>query len=251
MRQGQVECSRKFTFLGQHPHAYVHLHVPLPKPLNMSVNYTLLILVINAIVAWSLVIAVPAIMEESPAFAARQARQIVREEGIGTLITMMDHSVQPEFASMPFGIMEYYADIGTGDLLLLMSDLQVNVRNALKYPHVSFSVRVSDKSKHRNGRYPVENPRMTLMGKLDRLPSSEYPNAFDLFTAAHPDARWWAPKNESTGPGFHDFRYYTLKVSGLYVIDGFGGAHYVGWMNETLYHSPHLIQGPLLAEQSV
>jgi hypothetical protein len=37
----------------------------------------------------------------------------------------MDRSVKPEFESMPFGIMEYYADTGNGDLLLLMSDLQV------------------------------------------------------------------------------------------------------------------------------
>jgi hypothetical protein len=48
---------------------------------NMFVNYTLLIFVINAITCWSLVSAGPVIMEESPAFAARQARQIVQEEG--------------------------------------------------------------------------------------------------------------------------------------------------------------------------
>lgn len=47
-------------------------------------------------------------------------------KGIGTLITLMDQSVNAEFESMPFGIMEYYADTGTGDLLLLMSDLQVH-----------------------------------------------------------------------------------------------------------------------------
>ncbi|KAI9284347.1 pyridoxamine 5'-phosphate oxidase-domain-containing protein [Umbelopsis sp. AD052] len=217
----------------------------------MFVNYTLLIFVLNAISCWSLASAGPVVLEESPAFAARQARQIVQEEGIGNLITLMDRSVQPEFESMPFGIMEYYADTGAGDLLLLMSDLQVNVRNAVKFPFVSFSIRVSDKSKHRNGQYAVENPRMTLLGKLHRLPGSEYPSAYDRFTAVHPDSRWWAPKNESSGGGFHDFRYYTLKVSGLYVINGFGGAHYVGWMNETLYHSPHLIQGPLLTEQVV
>jgi hypothetical protein len=47
----------------------------------MFVNYPLLIFVINAITCWSLVSASPVIMEESPAFAARQARQIVQEEG--------------------------------------------------------------------------------------------------------------------------------------------------------------------------
>ena len=55
--------------------------------------------------------------------------QYVITPGIGTLITLMDRSVQPEFESMPFGIMEYYADTGAGDLLLLMSDLQVYIRD--------------------------------------------------------------------------------------------------------------------------
>jgi hypothetical protein len=45
----------------------------------------------------------------------------------------MDRSVQPEFESMPFGIMEYYADTGAGDLLLLMSDLQVHITNWSSY----------------------------------------------------------------------------------------------------------------------
>jgi hypothetical protein len=55
--------------------------------------------------------------------------QYVITPGIGTLVTLMDRSVQPEFESMPFGIMEYYADTGAGDLLLLMSDLQVYIRD--------------------------------------------------------------------------------------------------------------------------
>ncbi|CAM0134932.1 hypothetical protein VKS41_000497 [Umbelopsis sp. WA50703] len=187
---------------------------------------------------------------ESEAFAARQARQIVQETGIGTLVTVMDSSVNRDFESIPFGIMEYYADRGNGDLLLLMSDLQVNVRNALKFPFVSFTLRVSDDSKHQNGRYPVENPRLTLLGKINRLPDSKYEEAYEQFTAVHQDAKWWAPKDKSSGGGFHDFHYYTLSVSGLYVINGFGGAHYVGWMNETLYHHPNQIQGPYLKQQA-
>ncbi|KAJ2962839.1 hypothetical protein NQZ79_g2093 [Umbelopsis isabellina] len=198
---------------------------------------------------------------ESEAFAARQARQIVQETGITVALTVVGWvfmrltadvhgSVNREFESVPFGIMEYYADLGNGDLLLLMSDLQVNVRNALKFPFVSFTLRVSDDSKHQNGRYPMENPRLTLLGKLNRLPDSKYEEAYEQFTAVHRDAQWWAPKDKNTGGGFHDFHYYTLKVSGLYVIDGFGGAHYVGWMNETLYHHPNQIQGPFVKQQT-
>lgn len=59
--------------------------------------------------------------------------QYVITPGIGTLITLMDRSVQPEFESMPFGIMEYYADTGAGDLLLLMSDLQVHITDELLF----------------------------------------------------------------------------------------------------------------------
>ncbi|CAO3666271.1 unnamed protein product [Umbelopsis vinacea] len=216
----------------------------------MFVHYPIVIIILHVLASYSLILSKTTNVEESEAFAARQARQIVQEEGIGTLVTLMDRSVKPEFESMPFGIMEYYADTGNGDLLLLMSDLQVNVKNALKFPFVSFSVRVSEKSKHRNGRYPVENPRLTLLGKLHRLPYTEYATAFDQFTAVHSNAQWWAPKGKSSEGGFHDFRYYTFKVSGLYVINGFGGAHYVGWMNETLYHSPDMIQGPLLHQQT-
>jgi hypothetical protein len=82
---------------------------------------------------------------ESEAFAARQARQIVQETGmamlyIGTLVTVMDSSVNRDFESIPFGIMEYYADRGNGDLLLLMSDLQVSWAHAIELPSFFVSV---------------------------------------------------------------------------------------------------------------
>jgi hypothetical protein len=101
---------------------------------------------------------------ESEAFAARQARQIVQETGmamlyngrlaiastnrglgcvntgIGTLVTVMDSSVNRDLESIPFGIMEYYADRGNGDLLLLMSDLQVSWAHAIELPSFFVSV---------------------------------------------------------------------------------------------------------------
>jgi len=54
----------------------------------------------------------------------------------------------------------------------------------------------------------------------------------------HPDARHWG--------SFHDFHYYSLDISHLYWIGGFGDKHYVGWISGDLYGKaqplPHTIE---------
>ena len=49
--------------------------------------------------------------------------------------------------------------------------------------------------------------------------------------AKHPEAKWWLP-----GAGFHDFKWYNLEIEEIYYIGGFGGIHYIGWIDVDTYY---------------
>ncbi len=59
----------------------------------------------------------------------------------------------------------------------------------------------------------------------------QHAKAAECFGAQHPDARWWMPGNG----GFHDFKWYSLEVEQVYYVGGFGGAHYIGWIDKQTY----------------
>lgn len=59
----------------------------------------------------------------------------------------------------------------------------------------------------------------------------QHEKAAACFGAQHPDARWWMPGSG----GFHDFKWYSLEVEQVYYVGGFGGAHYIGWIDKQTY----------------
>jgi len=38
------------------------------------------------------------------------------------------------------------------------------------------------------------------------------------------------------GAGFHDFKWYTVEIDDIYYIGGFGGIHYIGWIDVATYY---------------
>ncbi|KAF9896671.1 hypothetical protein BX616_006981, partial [Lobosporangium transversale] len=51
------------------------------------------------------------------------------------------------------------------------------------------------------------------------------------FLKQHPEAKWWLPNR-----GFHDFKWYHLEIEEIYYIGGFGGIHYIGWIDVDTYY---------------
>jgi len=160
--------------------------------------------------------------------AARLARQLVHDTGVGTLMTTM---ASTEFAGHPFGLMDYYADecSSTGDVILLISGLQINARNFAKDNRVTLSIR----SLQGEGS-PMAEKRVALLGEILRTGDDEFKTIKDCFVAKHSDARAWLPDGKTP---FHDFHFYRLRVKGIYYVGGFGGLHYIGWVPEETYHA--------------
>ncbi|SAM03378.1 hypothetical protein [Absidia glauca] len=166
--------------------------------------------------------------------AAALARQVVQDSGIGTMLTLVDSSVNDQFEGYPFGLMEYYAEgcdnVDSGDLLLFMSDLQINARNAHhQNQKVGFTIRaLKDYNKpFGNQSTPVQQPRFTLLGELVQMPRSLRKDNMKCFGQAHREAIFWER--------FHDFAFYRLEVKSIYYVGGFGGINYIGWIPLHLY----------------
>ncbi|KAI7868675.1 pyridoxamine 5'-phosphate oxidase-domain-containing protein [Mucor mucedo] len=155
--------------------------------LNYAVLFSLLLIVVTA---------QPVNTLQSIQVAAQLARKIVSDAGRGTILTLMDESVSPEFSGFPFGIMEYYSDKCSedGNLLLFMSDLQMSARNMHQdSERVGFTVNALKDYNPYFGNHstPVQQPRFTLFGKMERVPESKSEEAMSCFTETHPEAKPW------------------------------------------------------------
>ncbi|KAI9282565.1 pyridoxamine 5'-phosphate oxidase-domain-containing protein [Sporodiniella umbellata] len=160
--------------------------------------------------------------------AATLARQVVRDAGIGTIVTIMND--QSDMKGYPFGIMEYYSDrcFDNGNLLFYMSDLQLSAKNMHQHQdRLSFSIRATKDYNPSFGNVstPVEQPRFTLFGKTTRLEKTE--KALACFAKVHPEANSWQK--------FHDFNFYEFHVQSIYYVGGYGGLNYIGWLPLELY----------------
>ncbi|KAG1057154.1 hypothetical protein G6F46_002411 [Rhizopus delemar] len=167
--------------------------------------------------------------------AAKLARQVLKDAGIGTIMTLMEN--ESDLNGYPFGIMEYYNEnyFNNGNLLLYMSDLQLSAKNMHQHPNrLSFSIRATkeyNKPLYGNSTTPVEQPRFTLFGYVTLLDETD--KAFECFTETHPEAKYWHK--------MHDFHFYQFHVQSIYYVGGFGGLNYIGWIPLRLYQQPHLI----------
>ncbi|KXS18714.1 hypothetical protein M427DRAFT_132646 [Gonapodya prolifera JEL478] len=163
--------------------------------------------------------------------------------------------------------MDYFAPDAEGSPILLLSHLQLNSRNVAADARAALHVRevhptqtplgadplsnaprghpyspfqhqqhfVDSHSVHTQS--PMSSARLTLLGTVEALTDSdEIEDARARFVAAHPDAAGWAP-GAPGGGGFHDFKWHKLRPTGLYWIGGFGGLHYIGWVDIALYRN--------------
>ncbi|KAF9991498.1 hypothetical protein BGZ79_004400, partial [Entomortierella chlamydospora] len=141
-----------------------------------------------------------AVLGETHKQAAGLARNLVKDTGIGTFMSVMDgRQMDGSLNGYPFGSMDYYVDDcdAPGTPLMLLSHLQVNVQNARTTNRVSLAIRKAE----------------------------------ECFVKQHPEAKWWLPRN-----GFHDFKWYQLEIKEIYYIGGFGGIHYIGWIDVETYY---------------
>ncbi|KAF9946830.1 hypothetical protein BGZ65_009359, partial [Modicella reniformis] len=99
--------------------------------------------------------------------AAGLARNLVKNTGIGTLMSVMSASHRDgELEGYPFGSMDFYVDDcdASGTPLLLLSHLQINVQNARADNRISLAIRKLPAEGERSS--PMADPRVTLHGRL-------------------------------------------------------------------------------------
>ncbi|KAF9079945.1 hypothetical protein BGX29_002824 [Mortierella sp. GBA35] len=170
-------------------------------------------------------------MGETREQAAGLARTLVKNTGVGTFMSIMNSSQKSAVEGYPFGSMDYYVDDcqDGGKPLMLLSHLQINVQNARSSNRVSLAIRKLPGPDERGN--PMVDPRVTLMGRLVPVEAAKEKKAEECFVAKHPEAKWWLP-----GAGFHDFKWYNLEIEEIYYIGGFGGIHYIGWIDVDTYY---------------
>ncbi|KAF9348385.1 hypothetical protein BGX26_000213 [Mortierella sp. AD094] len=155
-----------------------------------------------------------AVLGETHEQAAGLARNLVKNTGIGTFMSVMDERRKDgSLNGYPFGSMDYYVDDcdAPGTPLMLLSHLQINVQNARTVNRVSLAIR----------KLPSQGEAGNPM----------HARAEECFVKQHPEAKWWLPRN-----GFHDFKWYHLEIKEIYYIGGFGGIHYIGWIDVETYY---------------
>jgi hypothetical protein len=170
--------------------------------------------------------------------AAKNARQLVRSETIGTLSSIFPSAAGADLAGEPIGLMDYFADCsGTGDPSLIAMNIATSFRNVLPTnASISLSVRKHTPSHMFS---PAAHPRVALIGKLViEDADAEKKRIEGCFTKRHPDAKWWVPGGKVHG-GF----WVRLEVERIYWVGGFGGVAYIGWIPKELYHAVELEEG--------
>lgn len=155
------------------------------------------------------------------------ARGLVKMMTVGALASLnsADGSGAETTAGFPFSSVASYVDWGDGRPLLLLSKLERNIINQEHDVRCSLSLRYPQELA--NDTDPMALPRATLLGVLHQVPDGDVKEAQKKYLAHHPQAAWWM--------GFKDFSFYTLELSDVYWVGGFGGAHYIGWIKPASY----------------
>ena len=150
-----------------------------------------------------------------PTFAER-ARTLVYQERTGSLATVSrKHPGHPFASLMPYGL------DAEGRPLLLISALAVHTQNLHGDPRSSLFVAQSVA-----GGDALAAARVTLMGRVTRVPDGEVGTARETYLARHEPAASWA--------GFEDFAFWRLEVSDVYFVGGFAA---MGWVSIADYRA--------------
>jgi putative heme iron utilization protein len=144
---------------------------------------------------------------ESPEETAARLIAQAREGALGTKLAG-DPGGAPYVSLVLLG-----RDEAPGPLLLL-SDLADHSNNLKADPSASLLLREAAGKGD-----PLAQARVTLQGKVERLPQSARAAAKEAFLARHPTAALYAD--------FGDFAFYRLKIEKLHLVAGFGRIHWI------------------------
>ncbi len=131
------------------------------------------------------------------------ARALAASAGVGTLSTLAR-----ERGGWPFGSLVLYALDGEGRPVFLLSALAVHTRNLLADPRASLMIAEPGAPD------PLAAARLTLLGRVVRIPPEELIAARTDYLARHTSAAAWAD--------FGDFAFWRLEPAGAYYVGGFG-----------------------------
>jgi hypothetical protein len=162
------------------------------------------------------------------------SRDLISVSYYGTLSTIQTQAAGSSAVyDYPFGTVVDFADEvpSTGRPLILLSDLERSVINMKENSKLSLSVWTLPNSTflflHPEYSDVMTKPRTTLLGKLEAVPESELENAKQTYLTKHPLSKSWI--------NFSDFVMYRVVVEDVYVVGGFGNAHYIGWVGASQY----------------
>ncbi len=108
----------------------------------------------------------------------------------------------------PFGSVMPYAVDKKGRPLVFVSDLAVHTKNIKKNPKASIFITEPTKE------VKFDNPRVTLIGKMNLVPKKELEAAKKIYFKKFPEAKIYEQ--------FHDFNLYRLEITAIYYVGGFG-----------------------------
>lgn len=153
-----------------------------------------------------------AVMKDSPAVAAREARLLARAVVSGALATLRRSArAADEGGGQPYVSKVGVALDATGQPIFLFSTLAAHTQDLLADPRCSLLVEAPA-----TGRNPLQAARATLVGKAVRLNGADAELARSLYLARHPGAAQYA--------GFGDFAFWRLHVEKIHYVGGFGVA---------------------------
>ncbi len=150
----------------------------------------------------------------APSFAER-ARTLVHLGRVGTLSSLSRrHPSWPFGSVMPFGL-------DAGRPTLLISTMAMHTQNLLADSRASLLVTEPDAASD-----PLGAGRVTLMGRVEKTPSSALDPVKRDYLARHPNASYWVD--------FQDFAFFRMEVTDVYFVGGFG---VMGWVSAEEYRA--------------
>ena len=148
-----------------------------------------------------------------PTFAER-ARTLVYLGRLGSLSTLSRK--QPGF---PFGSVMPYGLDDHGRPLFLISTMAMHTQNLQADARASLLVTQEDTDGE-----PLGASRVTLVGNVLPVPSTELAEARKLYRERHANSKYWVD--------FEDFSFYRMDVIDVYYVGGFG---VMGWVSASDY----------------
>ena len=106
-----------------------------------------------------------------------------------------------------------------GRPIFLISTMAMHTQNLQADPRASLFVNETDA-----GGDPLGASRVTLIGKVSRIPETELAAARATYLSRYPDSKYWVD--------FDDFFFYRMDVVDVYYVGGFG---VMGWVAASEY----------------